>query len=90
LGNPQCQDKNNQPIEMRFLMATRERFAWLHCSVATDALIGCFPIGALYATKLGVIAQGFVWERALRIPDFLRMVSSMPLIHYCVVITVCR
>jgi hypothetical protein len=35
----------NQPIEMRVLMV---HAAWLHCSVATDALIGRFPIGASY------------------------------------------
>jgi hypothetical protein len=58
-----CQDKNNQPIAMHVLMATRERFAWLHCTVATDAPIGCFPIGASNSTKLGVTAQGFVWVR---------------------------
>jgi hypothetical protein len=37
--------------------------------VATDALMGNgragrFPFGALYSTKLGVVALGFVWERA--------------------------
>jgi hypothetical protein len=32
--------------------------------IVTEALIGRLPIGASYTTKLGVIAQGFVWERA--------------------------
>jgi hypothetical protein len=39
-----------------------------HCQEEQDlftyALIGRFLIGALYSTKLGVIAQGFVWEGA--------------------------
>jgi hypothetical protein len=50
---------------------TRERYATdcIPDSCYTDALIGRFPIGALYSPKLGVIAEGFVWERALRIAD---------------------
>jgi hypothetical protein len=67
-----CQDKNNQPIETRVLMALGRYFV-SDCMnslgiVATDALIGQLTIGALCPTRLSVIA--------LRIPDFFRMASA--------------
>jgi hypothetical protein len=55
---------------MRILMSTRERFAWLHCAVATDALIGRLLLQQIghYSSACSGLCVWWRSEWALRSP----------------------